>query len=928
MAATLKFRFDDAASFRANLRAYSDEVTNLHATLGPVLAASLPDLASSRADKPTLLTTLHAALAVRENAEGTAAAGVQLSTGDSAGAGSVEDNDTPSSESDTRTAANRGWFLHRIEIEGFRGINNEGFPLGITLRDDRINSISAPNGVGKSSIYDALTFAITGGIPKLDNLLQSERAAEYYLNRFHPGTAGTIELTLSPDDGAPAVVVTVTRSSDGKRTVTASGGADGESLLSELNREFVLLDAHTFHTFIDERALDRGRSFAGLLGLAQYSELRQELQGLANTRAFNSHFDVTGRASRKAAADRAASNAQQAIKADYESLVGKPLEPDRSDPDAQADCHAALHGIPLLNDHCADQPFLALDVDACIETIKDAEGGIKRDRLAELVRLESTWMTANKELPSDTDLPLLAVHARSRADALNKTAGDLLNKLYRLGEQVLTSPEWSSQALCPLCERDDGSSVLDKVHGKLSEYDAVETATMAAATEWGLKGWGDLLDLEALALDTSETPRFKQLAKAGAAGTLTVDEAEEVAALVQNFRGRADKRLDDIRTEKEALERELPPSLVAVTTAVETVRRLQKSWNELAEAQAESASEGARALRVQSLKLFLDQAATTYADAEAHIGKERLSKVEPVCRSIFKDIMFAPVVPTLKKREGGEELGIELAEFWNLKNVSAQALLSESFRNAFAISVYLAAASLYGGAPRFMVLDDVTSSFDAGHQQHLVEVIRTRFARPLTPSGPQVIFLTHDTLLEKLFNRLSNTPEWAHQRLEGTARTAVLPQAGAANKVRDATIEMLNAGRIDDAAPRIRQFLEYTLHQVIDRLRIPVPMDLAFGDEKRTAGEYLKAINAAVALHEKAGDLVLDAGQKTALGLHSSTITGNYLAHWSTGQSQAFSAPALLGVMAAIEAFPDSFKHQPSASEPKRFYRSLNQVSG
>jgi hypothetical protein len=105
-------------------------------------------------------------------------------------------------------------------------------------------------------------------------------------------------------------------------------------------------------------------------------------------------------------------------------------------------------------------------------------------------------------------------------------------------------------------------------------------------------------------------------------------------------------------------------------------------------------------------------------------------------------------------------------------------------------------------------------------------------------------------------------------------------------------------------------------------------MDLAFGDEKRTAGEYLKAINAAVALHEKAGDLVLDAGQKTALGLHSSTITGNYLAHWSTGQSQAFSAPALLGVMAAIEAFPDSFKHQPSASEPKRFYRSLNQVSG
>jgi hypothetical protein len=35
-------------------------------------------------------------------------------------------------------------------------------------------------------------------------------------------------------------------------------------------------------------------------------------------------------------------------------------------------------------------------------------------------------------------------------------------------------------------------------------------------------------------------------------------------------------------------------------------------------------------------------------------------------------------------------------------------------------------ASLYGGALRFVVLDDVTSSFDAGHQHHLVEVIRAR----------------------------------------------------------------------------------------------------------------------------------------------------------------------------------------------------------
>lgn len=286
--------------------------------------------------------------------------------------------------------------------------------------------------------------------------------------------------------------------------------------------------------------------------------------------------------------------------------------------------------------------------------------------------------------------------------------------------------------------------------------------------------------------------------------------------------------------------------------------------------------------------------------------------------------MFSPVVPALQKREGSEELGIRLADFWGLPDQSAQALLSESFRNAFAISVYLAAASLYGGAARFIVLDDVTSSLDAGHQHHLMEVVRTKFARPMNGNGPQVIFLSHDTLLEKLFNTHSGTPAWHHQRLEGNARTAVLPQSGAVNKVRDTTLDLLNAGRINDAAPRIRQYLEYTLHNIVDRCRIPLPLDLVFGDESRTAGEYIKAIRAALDLEQRAGSLVLDASQIADFQTHEASIVGNFLAHWSTGQAQAFSAPALLGVMHAIDKLQDCFKYEPTPGANKKFYSSLH----
>jgi AAA15 family ATPase/GTPase len=67
-----------------------------------------------------------------------------------------------------------GWLLEGIEIEGFRGINNEGAPLVIKFKTDKVNSISAPNGVGKSSISEALTYTLSGKIAKLDRLSAAE----------------------------------------------------------------------------------------------------------------------------------------------------------------------------------------------------------------------------------------------------------------------------------------------------------------------------------------------------------------------------------------------------------------------------------------------------------------------------------------------------------------------------------------------------------------------------------------------------------------------------------------------------------------------------------------------------------------------------------------------------------------------------------
>jgi hypothetical protein len=164
-----------------------------------------------------------------------------------------------------------------------------------------------------------------------------------------------------------------------------------------------------------------------------------------------------------------------------------------------------------------------------------------------------------------------------------------------------------------------------------------------------------------------------------------------------------------------------------------------------------------------------------------------------------------------------------------------------------------------------------------------------------------------------------------HQRLEGTARTAVLPQSNAANRVRDATINFLNAGQVDDAAPRLRQYLEFKLLEIISRVQIPVPVDFALDDQKKQAQAAIDAIDTAVKLHQAGNSLILDATQIANLQINIATITGNFLAHYATGSTQAFSASSLLGVMAAIETYADCFKFEdPPGIGQRRYYRSLS----
>ncbi|UPJ57013.1 AAA family ATPase [Bradyrhizobium sp. 192] len=907
-----KFEFTEHGVFEANIAAFFGHMAQEDAALAGELQSHFKALSQGTYSQQDILNGLFAA-AGKPSQPQTA----NPVSGAATGQGAAPAAALPSAT---------GWLLEGLSIEGFRGINNQGKPLELKFHTDKVNSISAVNGVGKSSVYDAVRYAICGAVAWLEDLPASERGPDYYLNKFNSSGLATITLKLIAEPGGQQVAITVKRDAQGNRTVSSAPAADAEGILRSLNREFVLLDGHTFQSFISAKPLDRGRTFSGLLGLAQYSVTRQSLAAVANTRAFNNHFAVAEHAQLRGREEKAAADARAAIAADYAVLVGQPLAA-LNGAAAQAKCHHALEQIGPLKPLCENKAFHDIDINACIEAVKAAEGGPKRDRLSECIRERADLKKLNVEAPKPERAAVLVALAKARDQALAETAGDVMLTLFQAGQKALGLPEWSNPTLCPLCDQKGSHDLKAHIASKLSQFDALEQAGTAIAKEWGEAGWSDLGDLESKLEEGADNRLIAKLKARAEKGDITSNDAESLMEWLKTLRSRADQKEQSLAAEQADLEKELPPSSVEVTRKVEAARRLQANWNKLAEAEKAAGLEQGREALVTQVKRFLDSASDCFGAAEGALSKARLAAVEPVFRAYFDKLSFFGVVPTVAKRANSEDLQIALADFHGLQNLSPQALLSESFRNAFAISLYLAAASLYGGLPKFIVLDDVTSSFDAGHQNFLVELLRTSFARPANPSGLQVILLSHDTMLEKLFNKHSNTGTWWHQRLEGVPQIAVLPQAGAVNKVRDQTISMLQAGQVDFAKEGVRQYLEYRLSDLISRLRIPVPVDVAFNDNKQLAHEFLQAIEAAVKLHQAANSLVLDATQIAGLNANMATIVGNFLSHWGTGQTLSFSGPSLLGVMQSIDQYCECFRYEPSPGAPRQFYKSLHQRS-
>ncbi len=821
------------------------------------------------------------------------------------------------------------YFIRRVRVEGFRGINNEGEPLDLSFDPNCVNSIFAPNALGKSSVFEALSYLVA----KLDRLPAADEPQKYYANRFHGTGVATISVVFHADNGSGDVEIEVKRGADGTRTVTSSSGcANPEEFLQSMDSGLALLDHEMFLEFVTDTPLKRGRTFSSLLGLSRLSEFRQVLQVLANSKNVNNDFDIDNVKQAVSREEHDERTATTALRTAYRGFFSQELPPQLEPDGIRSETHTALKAIPLVSNSVPDKSSDDVDFRILRTTIQNAEASDKRERLALLLRSTTELHSLVAAATETTEQQDMRNALQRREQALSATRGPVFQELYSSIRELYATKLWSDDHVCPACESPLKDSFSEQISQKLQQYTNAETELVAVQRLWRTSQWTrrqkSLEEAKSLGLPAEKRKYlyFNSRFNSSRPSEKDLDQALEYLDQLEAQRA---ARIEEIAVEKSTLEADLPPSLVMLTQQVEFASQIQESLKKLSASKAKLRDLSASLELRQAWAAFIESVSDEFADAEVRLSTARTTALEKDYREMYKQVTSNPeVVPLLKKSPTSEELHLKLAEFYGLKDLSATTLLPESYRNALAICIYLSAVTRSVGLGRFIVLDDVTSSFDAGHQWSVMELIRTKIAYPANPNGPQVIILSHDGLLEKYFDRIGTTAGWHHQRLQGAPpKGMTLVNAQNADHIEKNARKHLLAGQIDQARPLIRQYLEQKLLQIIRKLSIPAPLDFSIRDEQKLVANCIEVIQEAVRLHQKAGDLILSTQQaKDFETVHVPAIVGNWLSHFATAASVSTTPYVLIGILDTIDRLAACFMYSCSCSgsvQP-RFYKNLS----
>ncbi|MFW9969652.1 MAG: hypothetical protein ACFFDF_05575, partial [Candidatus Odinarchaeota archaeon] len=315
--------------------------------------------------------------------------------------------------------------------------------------------------------------------------------------------------------------------------------------------------------------------------------------------------------------------------------------------------------------------------------------------------------------------------------------------------------------------------------------------------------------------------------KASNNGELSVNFFDDLDffQIIKQYINYISENLKLIKQEYQEVSKKIPKNITSLNEKITSFKTIKNELiqivtenNEITEIKNELKKIDKWVSYITTVKQFFDLAYNRLMEQIA-------SDINNDAKKFFQEIMSNnEIVPFLEKKSTGQKINLMLEKFYSTSNKKAANLLSESYRNALCLSIYFATALRNISSSKFIVLDDITSSFDSGHQIKLIDVLEKQIAKASRNKRKQVILFTHDGELKKVLNNMnSKKNKWEHHKIIRTLDGSITSlQKIETEHLKNELVNKLNSGNTDIGS-KLREYFEETIFEIIESLNIPVP---------------------------------------------------------------------------------------------------------
>ena len=747
--------------------------------------------------------------------------------------------------------------INSIHIAGLRGVRNE-----ITIPLDSNSALFyGDNGTGKSTISDVLEWFFFDRVSHLsDGEIGAKGHSAMRNIALSDDSTATLKLNMSNLDSEPTKTIEV---KDDKLVSKFSN--DDKSIaryMASSASENFILRYKDLDDFARATKKDRLTKLSDIIGYSRVTKIRSELQSTCN--ALKKEIKL------------------KSFEDQISYQQGQILE--QFDRNTTAD-EQVLEVVNKLVKPFDLKVFSLADVNAALENIKQTDDSKELSQEALLVKMQEKIILLPAHLDElESQYEEYKKLFKDIASNAEKLKSLILEKLLSSGKEVLEDESYRSDD-CPLClTQQDIPGLLKSITGRLDELDSVKKEKVRL--EELKKSLLEQISLTKQVIDsvleekqiteeknaeykksfTDTNSQLEYYKKALQSNPLFVESLIESSDLkvnrkkVSEIQRKSEKELQSIRAQRSSntkldaynkikiagnaysqvrkLERERETynqQLVTMEAVHKEFRRLQKSSIE--------AFLGAFSERINTIFQFLNPT--------VKIGEIRLVSIE----------------------ENDELAGITIEmDFLEMKKVSPpHKYLSESYQNCVGISFFLASVEAFNNQNKFIILDDVISSFDAKHRKRFADLLIEQY------EDYQLILLTHEISWFELVRNLIKGKKWLVEEIKYSDSDGTYmdePAKGLKERI-ESKIEASNKDNLGNDA---RKYLEAILKDIAWNLEVSVPFRFNSQNEDRMPYELLTAIKGSLK-KRKCSELV---GNSTIDRLIGSTFIGNKDSHDSS----------------------------------------------